>query len=227
MYLTTRYCIKTNHKLVSPYFGSTLVLEQTTCNMDSFDSPWPRFGGSHHLPPYYILCVCPWDLHSNGFLSHDSQGGVPKLSRFGLSKLWKLITPSLDLWLRWGLKQTYSSLQELFNGVSHYIWTHRDRIDSQLLMVRSQIGSLTPGPSFDHNLGCRCPNGSYEAILNIYTSRPFQQYKEHLNARCFDPCNQALSFQESSRTPSSHFGEREFHPHTCLKVGLWHTQYVI
>ncbi len=30
------------------------------------------------------------------------------------------------------------------------------------------------GPSFAHNLGCRCPNGQCEAILDIYTSRPFQ-----------------------------------------------------
>jgi hypothetical protein len=64
-------------------------------------------------------------------------------------------------------------------------------------VVGSQIASLTPGPSFAHNLGCRCPHGSCEAILDIYTSRTFQRCKEHLNARCFDPCNQALSFQES------------------------------
>jgi hypothetical protein len=38
---------------------------------------------------------------------------------------------------------------------------------------RSIPASLTPGPSFAHNLGYRCPNGSCEAILDIYTSRPF------------------------------------------------------
>jgi len=81
---------------------------------------------------------------------------------------------------------------------------------------------LTPGLSFDHNLCYRCPNGSCEAILDIYTSRPFQRYKERLNARCFDPCNRALSFWESRRTPKSHFRECEWRPHTSLKVGLWH-----
>jgi hypothetical protein len=30
------------------------------------------------------------------------------------------------------------------------------------------------GPSFAHNLGCRCPNGQCEAIFDIYASRPFQ-----------------------------------------------------
>ncbi len=149
-------------------------------------------------------------------------GGVLKLSRFGLSRLWELITPSSDLRLGWGLKQTYSFPQELSNGVSHFTCTHRGRVDSRLLVVGSETTSLTPGPSFDHNLCCRCPNGSCEAILDIYTSRNFQQYKDYLNARCFDPCNQVLSFQESRKTPSSHFWECEFHPHTCLKVGLRH-----
>jgi hypothetical protein len=41
-------------------------------------------------------------------------------------------------------------------------------------VVGSQTASLTPNPSFAHNLGCKCPNGSCEAILDIYTSRPFQ-----------------------------------------------------
>ncbi len=46
------------------------------------------------------------------------------------------------------------------------------------------------------------------------------RYKEHPNARCFDPCNRGLSFRESRRTPISHFWECEFHPHTYPKVGL-------
>jgi hypothetical protein len=105
------------------------------------------------------------------------------------------------------------------NCVSHSTWTHRDRVDSWLLVVGSQTASLTPGPSFNHNLCCRCPNGSCKAILDIYTSRPFQQYKKHINARCFDPYNCILSFWESRRTPKSHFWECEWWPHTSLKVG--------
>ncbi len=90
------------------------------------------------------------------------------------------------------------------------------------LVVGNQIASLTPGPSFDHNLCCRCPNGSCHAIFDICTSKPFQRYKEHLKKRCFDPCNRTLKFWESRRTPSSHFWECESHRHTCLKVGLRH-----
>jgi hypothetical protein len=189
-------------------------------NTDSFDSPWLGLGGSHHLPPYSILCITPSHPHPNGFYSRDSQGGVPKLSWFGLPGLWELITPGSDLKLGWGLKQTHSSSQELSNGVFHSICTHRDRVDSRLFVVGSQIASLTPDPSFDHNLCCKCANGSCKAIFDIYTSRPFQQYKEHLKARCFDLCNQALMLQESQRTPSPHFWKCEFHLHTCLKVGL-------
>jgi hypothetical protein len=90
--------------------------------------------------------------------------------------------------------------------MSHSTYQHRIRVDSLFLVVRSQTTSLTPDLSFAHNLGCRCPNGSCKAILNIYTSRPFQQYKGNFNVRCFDPYNCLLSFQESQRTPTPIFG---------------------
>jgi len=106
--------------------------------------------------------------------------------------------------------------------VLHSTCTHRDRVDSRLLMVVSQIASSIPGPSFDHNLYCRCPNDSCEAILDIYTSISFQWYKEHFNARCFDPCNHVLNFWESRRIPKSHFWECEWWPHISLKEGLRH-----
>jgi hypothetical protein len=175
--------------LVSSPSETFLVLGQATNNTDSLDSPRPRLGGSHHLPPYSILCVALPHPHPNDFYSQDSQGGLPKLSWFGLPGLWELITPSSDLGLGWDLKQTCSSPQELFNCVLHSICTHWDWVDSQLFVVRSQIVTWTSGLSFDHNLCYICPNGSCKAIFDIYTSRPFQWYKEHLKARCFDICN--------------------------------------
>ncbi len=190
--------------------------------MDSFDSPRPGLGGSHHLPPYSILCVTPPHLHPNGSLSRDSQSGVPNLFRFGLPGLWELITLGSDLGLEPGLKQTCSFPRELSNGVSHSVCTHQGQVDSRLLVVGSQTASLTFGPSFDHNLCCECPNGPCEAIFDIYTSRPFQRYKEHFKKRCFALCCRARKFRESRRTPSSHFWECESHPHTCPKVGLRH-----
>jgi hypothetical protein len=76
----------------------------------------------------------------------------------------------------------------------------REGIDSRLLT--SGTANFTPGPSFAHNLGCRCPNFQCEGILDIYVSRPFQRHQEHPNARCFAPCCRALNIRESRRTPN-------------------------
>ncbi len=161
--------------------------------LDSQDSPRPGLRGSHHLPPYNILYVMSRHLHPND-LSWDSQGGVPKLSRFGLSGLCVFITLFSDLRLGWGLKQTCSSPWELFNDVLHSTCTHRGQVDSWLLVIESQIANLTLGPSFCHNLCFRCPNGPCEAIFDIYTLIAFQWYEERLKVRCFDPYNWALKF---------------------------------
>jgi len=141
--------------------------------------------------------------------------------------------PGLDSWdfassqifcsnlrLGWSLKQTCSLPWELSNSVSHSTCTHWSRVDSRLLMVGSQIASLTLDPSFCHNLCYICPNGSCEAIFDIYILITFQWYKEHLKARCFDPCNRTLKFWKSRKTPKSPFWECECHPHILPKVGL-------
>jgi hypothetical protein len=141
--------------------------------------------------------------HPNGFLSRDSQGGVQKLSQFGLPGLWAIIALCSNLRSGWILKKSYSSPRELSNSVSHSTCTHRGWVDSRLLMIRSQIINLTPDLSFCHNLCYRCPNGQCKAIFDIFTSIAFQWYKKHSNARCFDPCNQTLKFQKSQRTPKS------------------------
>ncbi len=138
------------------------------------DSPRLGLGGSHHPPPFSILCSFALRLHPNGSFSRDSQGGVPKLSRFGLPGLWAFITSRPKLRLGRGLNQSCSSPRELFNAMSHLRCKRWEEVDSRLLVVGSQTVSLTPGPSFAHNLGCRCPNGQCEASLDIYTSRPFQ-----------------------------------------------------
>jgi hypothetical protein len=142
-------------------------------HLDSLDSSRPGLRGSHHLPPYSILCSSVRGLHPNGSFSRDSQGEVPKLSRFGLPGLWGTITSRPELRSGRGLNQSCSSHRELSNVVSHSHCRLRKEVDSRLLVVGSQISSLTPGPSFAHNLGCRCPNGQFEASLDIYTSRPF------------------------------------------------------
>ncbi len=78
----------------------------------------------------------------------------------------------------------------------------REEVDSWLLVVGSQIASLTLGPSFAHNLRYRCLNCQCKVIFDIYVSRPFQWHQEHPNARCFGPFCWALNIRESRTTPN-------------------------
>ncbi len=137
----------------------------------------------------------------------------------GVPGLWELITPDCRVQSQWGLNQSCSSPWELSNVVSHSRIGCQEKVDSWLLVVKSQTVNLTLGPSFAHNLGCRCPNDQCEAILDIYVSTPFQWHQEHLNARCFGPYCQTLKIRESRRIPSPQLWECEFHPHTWPKWG--------
>jgi hypothetical protein len=143
--------------------------------------------------------------------------GIPKSLKMGVLQLCGTITSGAGLWLGRGLNQSCSPSRELSNGMSHATYTQGNRVDSQLSVVGSQTASLIPGLSFGHNLCFRCPNGSCEPISDIYTLIFFQWYRELPNARCFDPCNRILNFQESRRTPKSPFWECESHPHTLSK----------
>jgi hypothetical protein len=140
----------------------------------------------------------------------------------GLSGLWTAITPLPNLGSRRGLNQSCSPPRELSNAVLHSRSAPREQVDSRILVVGSQTGSLTPGPSFAHNLGCRCPNDQCEAILDIYTLRPFQWHQEHPKARCFGPCCRALNIRESRRTPTPDFSKCWASPAHLAKVGVRH-----
>ncbi len=180
-------------------------------------------GVSHHLTPYSILCTSPRGPHRNGLfvpgllgLPRDSRVGVPKLRQPGLPRLWSRITLRADLESQRSLKQSCSSRPELSNGMSHVVFFLVFRVDSRLLVVRSQNwqtpGSSTPGPSFAHNLCFRCPNEQCELILDIYASRAFQWYKERDDPLIFDPSNLSLKFRESTGTPS---------PKVGVALGVW------
>ncbi len=188
------------------------MLERTTGNSDSQDSPRPELGGSHHLPPYSILCASPRGPHPNGILSRDSQVEVPKFPNLGLLRLWGFITFSSDFRLIWGLKKRCISCQEISNGMWHATWTQGNRVDSRLLVVGSQIANLTLNPSFEHTLCFKCPNGSCEPISNIYVLRYFQWYKERLNPTSFDPCDRLLKIRESTGTQT---------PKVGVPLGVW------
>jgi hypothetical protein len=121
-----------------------LVLGRTMGNSDSQDSPWPRLGGSHHLPPYSTLCASPRGPHPNGFLSQDSQVGILKFPQLGLPQLWGHITLHADLRLQWGLKQSYSPSWQFSNNMLHTACTRRNQIDSWRLVAGSQTANLIP-----------------------------------------------------------------------------------
>jgi hypothetical protein len=189
-----------------------MVLGRATGNTDTQDSPRPGLGGSHHLPPYSILCNSPRRWHPNGHFSQDSCVGVPKLSRVGVPGLWTPISPKFRVRSRRGLKQSCSPRWDLSNSVSHSQIGCREEVDSRLLVVGSQTASLTPGPSFAHNLPLRCPNEQCEPILDIYVSRAFQRYQERNNILRFDPSTRTLKFRESTGTPSPKMG---------VALGVW------
>jgi hypothetical protein len=180
---------------------------------------------THHGPdsgeattfPLIVFFAAP----RGGYIQMALFPGTPKLESrncpeivpVGVPGLWDLISPECQVRLE-RLNQCCSSPRELSNAMSHSRCRRREEVDSRLLVVGSQTASLTPGPSFAHNLGCRCPNGQCESSLDIYTSKPFQWHQEHPNARCFGPSTRALNFWESRRTPSSHFWDCGLHPHT-------------
>ncbi len=91
--------------------------------------------------------------------------GVPKSLKLGLPSLWSPITSRANLRSRCGLKQNYSFHWELFDGMSHALWRQVNRVDSWFFVVGNQIVSLTPGPSFGHNLCFTCPNEQCNPIL--------------------------------------------------------------
>jgi hypothetical protein len=65
------------------------------------------------------------------FLSRDSQVGVSKSPKLGLSWLWSPIILRADLRSKCGLKQSCSPLRELSNGMSHAICKQVNRVDSR------------------------------------------------------------------------------------------------
>jgi hypothetical protein len=181
------------------------VLGQGTGTLTHLTHHGPDSRVCHHHTPYSILCDTSRHPRPNVTFSRDSRVGVPKIVPGGVLGLWELITPDCEVWSRRGLNKTCSPRRDLSNDVSYSQFGGREEVDSRLLVVGSQTGSLTPGPSFAHNLGYRCSNDQCEAIFYIYASRPFQWHQENLNARCCGPCCWALNIRESRRTPNPHF----------------------
>jgi hypothetical protein len=179
----------------------------------------PDSGGATTILPIVFSvpfrCTCTW----MALFPRTPKVESRKCPDFGFPGLWDIITSRPNLRSGRGLNQIYSPLRELSNAVLHSPSACREQVDSWLLVVGSQTANLTPGPSFAHNLGCRCPNDQCEAISDIYTSRPFQWHQEHPKSRCFHPCCRTLKIWESQRAPNPQLWECKFHPHTWPKWG--------
>jgi hypothetical protein len=74
------------------------------------------------------------------------------------------------------------------------------------------VSTVTPGPSFGHDLCFKYPNGSCEPILNIYIPRTFQRYKEIFNLMSFDPYNCPINIWKSIETSTPQMGDH---------LGMW------
>jgi hypothetical protein len=202
--------------------GHPWVLGQATSTLDHKTHHGPDSGEATTFPHIVFSTTLRW-----GYIQMVLFLGTPKLESrncpetvpVGVLGLWKLITPDYQVWSQQGPNQSCSP-RDLSNNISHSQFGGREEVDSRLLVVGSQTVSLTPGPSFAHNLGCRCPNGQCEAILNIYASRPFQWHQKHPNAGCFGPCCRTLNIRESRRTPNPQLWECWASPPHLAKVGL-------
>jgi hypothetical protein len=197
--------------------GHPWVLWQATGTLDHETHHGPDSGEATTFP-HIVFSATP----HRDYIQMALFPGTPKLESRncpetvpgGVLGLWELITPDCQVWSRRGLNQSCSPHRDLSNNISHSQFGGREDIDSRLLMVES------PGPSFAHNLGCRCPNGQCEAIFDIYASRPFQWHQEHPNTRCFGPCCRTLNIRESRRTPNPQLWECWASPPHSPKVGL-------
>jgi len=141
---------------------------------------------THHGPDSGDATTIPHIVYSATLRGSHIQmaqiPGTPKLESrnptkclgSGLPGLWEVIAPRPDLGSQRGVNRSCSPCRNLSNAVSHSRFGHRERVDSRLLVVGSQTANLTPGPSFAHNLGCRCPNRECKGIFDIYVSRTFQ-----------------------------------------------------
>jgi hypothetical protein len=111
--------------------------------LNSQYSPRPRLGGSHHFP------LIVYFVHGHGASTQMSfcpgtPNGSLKIPKLGLLQFCEAITLCVNLWLKWGLKQSCSPHQKLSKRMSHITYTQGNWGDSWLLMVGSQIWQYVP-----------------------------------------------------------------------------------
>jgi hypothetical protein len=85
-YSLTQACMKP-HKMVRTHSRSLWCWDKPRATRTHKTHHGPDLGGSHHLPPYSILCDSPWGWHPNGHFVP----GLPGLPRiFGTPETLRL-----------------------------------------------------------------------------------------------------------------------------------------
>jgi hypothetical protein len=156
----------------------------------------PDLGEATTFPFIVFFVLGHGDCTQMSFCLGTPKLGIPKFLKLKLLQLWRLITFSANLRLKWSLKQSCSNRQDLFNNMLHVTYTQINQCNFLFLMVGSQIDNLTYDPSFGHNLYFMDLDGSYEPSLDIHVPRDFQWYKDPFDPMNFDPCNRPLNIRE-------------------------------
>ncbi len=222
--------------MVSSHSGTPLGVGTSHGHFGPRDTPQPgpREYATTILPIVYFVTLRGTHARMSLFLGTpgSESRNCPEIIPGGVPGLWKLITPDYSVWSQRGLNQTcsphwdlsndilQSQFGDLSNDVSQSQFGGREEVDSRLLVVGSQTANLTPGPSFAHNLGCRCPNDQCEAIFDIYASRLFQWHQEPGTPQCEVFWALLLSSEHSGvseDSKSSLFPSVGLHPHTWSK----------
>jgi hypothetical protein len=102
-------------------------------------------------------------LHPNVILFRNSQVESPKII--------EIVTPTIleahNLLCKSLIDKSCSLCQDISKDMWHTTFMQVNQGNSRLLVVESQIDTLTPSPSFGHNLCFKYSNGKSKPILNI------------------------------------------------------------
>jgi hypothetical protein len=144
--------------------GHFWCIDSPRANTNSQDSPQPILKEVTTFLLIVLFVLVHEDYTLMSFCLRTPKLQVPKFPKLGLPWLWRPITFYANFRLRCDFKQSYSPHREIFKDMQHATFTQVNQGDLQLLVIGSQIGRLTPDPSFGHNLCFKYRNGSCEPI---------------------------------------------------------------
>jgi hypothetical protein len=115
---------------------------------------------------------------------------ISKFSKFELPQLWRPITSCINLWLKWGLKQSCSLHRKLSNDMWHATFTQVNQGEFWFLMVKNQIGNLTSNLSFGIIYVLSTQMGHASPFkTSMFQKISYGEFNELFNLMSFDPWN--------------------------------------